>query len=175
MFKKCYFFPSNEIFLAHLCIALELSMAFLNNYLALTAQYKTVQWKQWLTPAFNGNSNTMTKIYLKARKNTQTNSIPPPPFPTESPFLGLPLPFKNFPNPPILGFLVRSIPRFKRVRGFNYDNPPEPRYKGNRSSMQFVVNVILPSWSFSWFIYDAFNCYKVFFTYKIMPPYFNKQ
>ena len=41
------FFPNNEILLGHLCIALEPSITFLNNYLALTAQCKTVQWKQW--------------------------------------------------------------------------------------------------------------------------------
>ena len=113
--KKCYFFPSNEILLAHLCIALEPSITFLKNYLALTVQFKTVQWKQWLTPTFIGNRNTMTKMYLKVStfatpqlekilRLTASLSY------RITPFLESPLPFKNFPIPPFLGFLVRSIP-----------------------------------------------------------------
>ena len=49
--------------------------------------------------------------HTPARKNSQTNSIPP--FLQNSPFLGSPLPFSNFSIPSFLGFLVRSIPPFK--------------------------------------------------------------
>ena len=46
--------------------------------------------------------------YTPARKNTQTNSIPPSL--QNPPFLGSPLPFSNFSiPPPFFGFLVRSI------------------------------------------------------------------
>ena len=43
-----------------------------------------------------------------ARKNIQTNSIPP--FLQNPPFLGCPLPFSNFSIPLFLRFLVSSIP-----------------------------------------------------------------
>ena len=62
--------------------------------------------------------------HTPARKNTQTNSIPP--FPTEfSPFLASPYPSVIFPFPPFLGFLVNAIPPFKEEGGegggSNYD------------------------------------------------------
>ena len=44
--KDVIIFLNNEILLTHLCIALEPSITFFNNYLALSAPCKTLQWKQ---------------------------------------------------------------------------------------------------------------------------------
>ena len=59
----------------------------------------------WTTPTFNGNRNTMTKMQLKVSTfvTTHVEKVPrltaSPPFLQNSPLLGFPLPFSNFPIP----------------------------------------------------------------------------
>ena len=76
-----------------------------------------IQWKQE-----HYDQDVIKSQYIchtPARKNTQTNSIPP--FPTESPFLRIsPCLSKILPCPSFLGFLVRSISPFKQEGGSNY-------------------------------------------------------
>ena len=99
----------------------------------------------------NGNWNTDQDViksqyifHTPARKNTQTNSIPP--FPTESP-LTIPPTFKKFSHPPFLGIFgtFKPPPSFKK-EGFEL-------WEGNGKTMK--VNYY--SYFFNQFLHCLIN------------------
>ena len=76
-----------------------------------------IQWKQEHYGQDLIKSYSSYICHTLARKNTQTNSIPS--FPTESPLLRIPLPFRNSSIPPFLEIFGKvNLPPLKRGWGW---------------------------------------------------------